>query len=45
MFDASLITNEIIDEFNKRKKSGVVTKLDLEMTSDMADWDSFDDIL
>ena len=34
-----LIANEIIDEWNRRKKSGVVIKLDIEKTSDLVDID------
>jgi hypothetical protein len=45
ILDASLIANKLIEEWNQRKKKGVVIKLDIEKAFDRVDWDLLDEIL
>lgn len=42
--DASLIANELIDEW-KREKTGIVVKLDIEKSFDTVDWSFLDMVL
>ena len=42
--DASLIANEIIDDWRVLKKSGLILKLDLEKVFDKVDWAFLDAI-
>ena len=39
ILDASLIANEVVDVLVRRKKSGVLCKLDIEKECDNLDWD------
>ena len=45
ILDASLIAIDIIDEWNRRKKRGVVIKLDIEKAFNMVDWELLEDTL
>lgn len=45
ILDASLIANEIIEEWHRKKIQGVVIKLDIEKAFNKVDWDILDAIL
>lgn len=45
ILDASLMANELIDDWSSSQKSGIVLKLDLEKTFDMVDWEFLDTVL
>jgi len=41
LFDSVLIANEIVEEIKKKKKSGVVVKIDYEKAYDFVNWNFF----
>ncbi|XP_022145825.1 uncharacterized protein LOC111015185 [Momordica charantia] len=45
ILDASLIANELIEEWDRQQKKGAVIKLDIEKAFDKVDWDFLDDLL
>ncbi|XP_022132189.1 uncharacterized protein LOC111005109 [Momordica charantia] len=45
ILDASLIANEIIEDWDRKKRKGVVIKLDIEKAFDKVDWDFLDEVL
>ena len=45
ILDRSLMANELIDEWKRKKQKGVVIKLDLEKAFDMVDWTFLENIL
>lgn len=45
ILDASLIANELIIEWKRKKKKGIIIKLDIEKAFDKVDWDFLEVIL
>ena len=45
ILDASLMANELIDEWERKKQKGVVIKLDMEKAFDKVDWTFLENIL